>query len=218
MELALEREVDYIFISDDDGYPEKKMFENLQNKINIFGDKYFGYCTKVIYPSGEIQLSHRRNIFKNKIDIKDISSKESDYFKDFEINTFSFVGALLKKESVIETGLPISDFFIWYDDTEYSIRFSKNNKVICVVDAIIIHDVEKTVQSINWKTYYGIRNRLLLIKMHFGYIRFLFNFIKVFLGSFRLKNREHKLLNRIKRNASLDAFFNRTGKNKKYLP
>jgi len=88
---------------------------------------------------------------------------------------FRFVGPLVARGVVAAVGLPNKDFFIWFDDIEYSLRIHRlpGAQIIVVPDAVIMHDFggvyrearflwRRSVrnQQPAWKTYYGARNHL----------------------------------------------------------
>lgn len=87
---------------------------------------------------------------------------------------FSFAGPMISRRVIETVGLPRAEFFIWFDDAEYSLRVHDANlKVRVVPDAILFHDVGghpkinqllgKTLVRIvppSWKLYYGTRNML----------------------------------------------------------
>jgi rhamnopyranosyl-N-acetylglucosaminyl-diphospho-decaprenol beta-1,3/1,4-galactofuranosyltransferase len=87
---------------------------------------------------------------------------------------FRFVGPLVARGVVVAVGLPNKDFFIWFDDIEYSLRVLGRPEltVIVVPDAIVHHDFGQGAKQVRvlgrtsirmqhpaWKMYYGERNR-----------------------------------------------------------
>ncbi len=91
---------------------------------------------------------------------------------------FSFVGPLVPRAVVEAVGLPIREFFIWFDDYEYSLRIIERAdlRVVAVPDALFFHDMGTNARVVRflgwrsvrsdtspWKTYYGIRNPLYTI-------------------------------------------------------
>lgn len=165
---------DFLWISDDDAYPERKALE----KINCYAytnyDRVGAICGTVI-ENGEINYSHRRTYKKYIFGIKELNSNANDYTKEnFEIKLFSFVGVAIKKEVIANCGLPNKDYFIWYDDTEYSLKVSKKYSIVCIPDIKIIHDVSSANDELSWKSYYGFRNRLHMIKSNFSRLTYFF--------------------------------------------
>lgn len=91
--------------------------------------------------------------------------------------TFSFAGPMLSRRVIEAVGLPREDFFIWFDDGEYSLRVLEAGlRVRAVPGALLIHDVggqPQTRQLLGrsmlrivpppWKLYYGARNTLFVL-------------------------------------------------------
>lgn len=91
--------------------------------------------------------------------------------------TFSFAGPLLHRRVIEAVGLPRADFFIWFDDGEYSLRVLEARLRVCAVpEAILLHDVGGVPQERRllgrtrlrivpppWKLYYGARNTLFVL-------------------------------------------------------
>lgn len=91
---------------------------------------------------------------------------------------FAFVGPLIHREVVEKIGLPIKEFFIWFDDVEYALRIQTKAKmpVVVVPGAVFHHNfgsVKKEARFLwrrsmrgffaPWKLYYGTRNPIYII-------------------------------------------------------
>lgn len=86
----------------------------------------------------------------------------------FDVKSCSFVSCLVSREAVAAVGLPYREYFIWYDDSEYTQRLARWRPGIFVPSSQVDHllpqnrgvnwgDVnEKTI----WKFEYGIRNQI----------------------------------------------------------
>ncbi|WP_127129385.1 glycosyltransferase family 2 protein [Georgenia sp. SYP-B2076] len=80
----------------------------------------------------------------------------------------SFVSVLITREAVHAVGLPSANFFIWYDDAEYTQRLSKYRPGIFVADSKVDHMLPAN-RGVNWgdvnekniwKFEYGARNQV----------------------------------------------------------
>ena len=94
------------------------------------------------------------------------------------IKDATFVSLLINGEAIRKCGLPIKDYFIWGDDTEYTSRIVKNfGKAYLIGDSIAIHkrknskhttllyeDNEKRISMY----YYMYRNNLINKKLYEG--------------------------------------------------
>ena len=193
IEYALNNDADWIWVSDDDAYPDKNAIENATNYINKHNDSNLSaICGKVMVGS-RIDYSHRRTIKKGILKIHEIDSKYKDYTKaEFEINLFSYVGTIMNVNKIKKVGNVNKDLFIYYDDTDHSIRMNSVGKIICVPSIIINHDV---VDKLNngkyiWKNYYLFRNKLYFLKNNYG--KRYSNFEKLFIYLRILKKHNYK--------------------------
>ncbi|HIF9306001.1 TPA: glycosyltransferase [Photobacterium damselae] len=90
------------------------------------------------------------------------------------VNEWMFVGFCLNKSVINKVGLPVSDYFIYHDDSEYAMRINRSGyDILKLRDSIIEHgdfsnreffskkffkfDVKFPLMS-DWKLYYYIRN------------------------------------------------------------
>lgn len=196
---SLYKTVDYLLIIDDDAMLDKFFLQNILTHMSKDILAYSGTVeTKEV-----IDTSHRRYL-TNKIFMlkKDIPLKEyqKEYF-DYDLSTFC--GLLINSDIVKKIGLPKSEYFIWYDDTEYSLRIRKYTKIRNINCAKINHktNIDRSTK-LSWKSYYGYRNAIdvgrRFSKNKFLYLlyRYLFHIIRFFqfkIGSiFVKKEREYK--------------------------
>lgn len=83
------------------------------------------------------------------------------------VQTCSFVSALYTRETVERIGLPLREYFIWFDDAAYARMASVGiGPGVCILDSKVIHDTPTNIagdfskvdeQNI-WKFAYGARN------------------------------------------------------------
>ena len=119
--------------------------------------------------------------------------------------TFFFVGCVISRDVLKKIGLPKKDYFIYYDDTEYSLRVRECTEIINVSAAVIIHKTPKKDPKkknlIGWKNYYELRNSMLMkeehshwkwLKLYFYY--FYLRLILVVLFSKDFKDQRRKAL------------------------
>ena len=131
---AIELKYDYIFVMDDDTMLEDNTIEKLSGQISKIKDFSFLSC-KVLWKNGTLCC----------MNIPKISGNILEYHKYLEdgvihINSSSFVGCLINAKYVLEVGLPISEFFIWCDDVEFTSRLSKKAPGFLVTGSVVIHE------------------------------------------------------------------------------
>lgn len=152
LEEAKKLSADWIWVADDDAYPEENAFEEI-NKLSKEIDfvDYSAICGKIIN-NGKIDLEHRRRIKKGIVGIKEYNVTEEEYGREyFYIDSFSYVGTLINKEILKKVGSTLKDLFIYYDDTEHSYRLKQEKPIICVPAVIINHDSPIQENKVTWK-------------------------------------------------------------------
>lgn len=104
--------------------------------------------------------------------------------RSFLVQTCSFVSALYTRETVERIGLPLREYFIWFDDAAYARMASVGiGPGVCVLDSKVIHDTPDNIagdfsrvddRNI-WKFAYGARNEASYHLHHesvLSYVRF----------------------------------------------
>lgn len=215
LKFASKLSSNWIWVSDDDAFPAIDAIEKAQKYLD---PNLSAICGEVIN-NGKIDLSHRRNYKLGKFRVLSQNLPESEYYNDeFEITCFSYVGAVINKAKLEKIGLPRKEYFIWYDDTEHSLRLNKVGKIMCVPAVKIYHNVGMGNNKLSWKTYYGIRNRADLIKRNFPkkyYKNYCcINLTKAFINKILGNHEKAKLL----KNAILDSKSDNLGINNVYKP
>lgn len=92
---------------------------------------------------------------------------KSDLLKNhiLKISLATFVSFFLKRDVVKNIGLPIKEYFIWGDDTEYSGRISKNYNCYYCFDSVVIHKMNKNQAS---DAFFDIENIDRIRRMKLG--------------------------------------------------
>lgn len=87
--------------------------------------------------------------------------------KLIKVKSATFVSVLIPTKNVIEVGLPIKEFFIWGDDTEYTMRLSSKYDCYLAYESVVIHkriqqqslDFMTETNSVRLKNhFYSLRN------------------------------------------------------------
>lgn len=167
--IAIEKDAEWIILADDDLYLDKNYFLRLNDYIsdNNHCKDCSIICGKVLY-KGNISLGDRCRL-KSKWTIPFFTNiDEKEYEKEyFYCDLVSFLAAAINKNKLIKAGFIKSEYFIWFDDFEFSYRIGSIGKVICVPKLITHHDREDINNFLTWKLYYGYRNQTDFIKHHF---------------------------------------------------
>lgn len=161
---AFDAGFDFIWLSDDDAYPNSDALEILvkstQDFTQRFGHKPSFTCSNVKWIDG----SHcEMNTPATVWDWPRYYSPETPYFL---VGSCSFVSVLIPRWAFAKHGFPIKDYFIWYDDAEFTQRIARSHPGLFCPHSIVIHDVPDN-KGVNfslvsedniWKFRYGARN------------------------------------------------------------
>lgn len=215
-------DTDWIWLADDDAYPEKNAMEVLSdayNNINKNNDDNVAALFTSVINFGKYDLNHRRRVQKKINGVNFIPVQNNLYNQDFfEINQGSYVGMLAKTSALNQAGITREDYFIYFDDTEHTERLNKIGKLVCVPNARVVHDVTDD-HGISWKSYYSIRNSIRMIfdnyGIFFGSIEVLKKYFKLASGFNRTYSKEVKTMFKI---AIEDALKKNMGLHKIYKP
>lgn len=137
IEKAIELKYKFAWVMDDDSIPEKDALKSLIDKTKVLDNK-FSFLASMVYWTDNKIFPMNLPTFKYKRNIKKNLQILSDY-KIIEISSCSFVGCFLNIEYAKKIALPISEFFIYGDDVEYTSRLCKEEKAYFDIDSLIIH-------------------------------------------------------------------------------
>ncbi len=172
LEEAEKYQLDWIVSIDDDAMLNQHYLEYLMQYASAHPK-----CVAMsgtVRTNGKIQGIHRRKVVSKLLFLeKNISQRE--YQKEyFHCDCATFCGLTIRRDVIGQIGLPNAGYFLWYDDTEYSLRLRKMGGVINVSAAYLNHKVELptekqgVLERTTWRHYYGCRNRYDVAKRHFG--------------------------------------------------
>lgn len=167
---SLKFDLDYVWVSDDDAFPESNCFEIANNFLTHHNDENISAICGTVINRGKIDIVHRRRLKKiGFFPIQTFISKREYKKEFFKLNLFTYVGTFISVSKMKEVGVTIKDYFIYCDDTEHSYRMSCVGDIYCVPNIKIIHDgpLNNGKDGVNWKLYYGIRNSIDFIKRDF---------------------------------------------------
>jgi len=216
-----EKGYDWIWVMDDDALPKLDALEKL---VEFKDDSLAAICSVVVKrDTNEIDLMHRR-IF-NKLTLKEKPvSLENYQRKYFYFNEFSYVGSLINSKAIKLYGFTDKSFFIYYDDTEHSLRLSKFGKMICVTSSHVFHGSksksETKIKTYDYKTYYLVRNHIFVLKKYGNPFMFLF-YIKYYqMRNYAAKilKRRDKVIYNLHKEAIIDGLKGNVGVKMPYLP
>ncbi len=163
--LALLRGADWVWLMDDDAIPEPTALAALLTILPNLPANAGALCSGV-KEQGCWARRHRR--YLNRLTGWERSLSSHVYEREaVEIDTGSFVGFLVSAAAVRQAGLPNVNFFLAYDDTDYSLRLQDAGWRLWLVPGSVIQHLKHPDSRLHrsrfaGKHYYNIRNRLIV--------------------------------------------------------
>lgn len=165
-------DIDWIWVADDDAYPALDVFEKAKSFIDSHWneiDEIAAVCGVCSFDGGYSNIQRFR-YKKTLLGIQDMPVPSEWYNRGtFDIDMYSFVGTILKRDNLLKAGLPRKDFFIYQDDLEHATRMRKTGRIVCTSTIQISHkDNNPSSNDATWRDYYASRNIVVLYKEHFS--------------------------------------------------
>ena len=170
---------DHVWIMDDDCYPQPAALEALVKGfddavVELGGDVPFA-CSVVEFTDGSICEMN------NPVPTWDWGRLLVKGQRNVMVTACSFVSVLIPRWAIGEYGLPYREYFIWFDDREYTLRVTRRCPGVQVLDSVVVHDMGDN-RGVNfamvdrkslWKFAYGVRNEASYQLHHRGPLYFL---------------------------------------------
>lgn len=169
LQYALDRGVEWVWLMDDDAVPEPEALAALLAALPGLPERTGALCSAV-REYGALAVQHRRR-FNRWIGTEHPVSMARYTDSWVEIDTGSFVGFLVSARAAREVGLPSEDFFLAYDDTDYSLRLREAGWRLWLVPASVVNHLRTAVSRLRSsrfgpKHYFNIRNRIVVKRRH----------------------------------------------------
>ena len=220
---AMSLNPDWIYLADDDAYAEPDMMEQFYKFCDTHDvDKLSAICGAVYNLEGKLALQHRCTYqIINRINFSRKDSVESDYKNEyFKIDLLSYVCSFLNVKALNKVGLVNPNYFIYYDDTEHSIRLKKYGDILCVSNIRILHEenigASDMDYKLSWREYYYCRNNIFMLRKHF--LRIAIDRTMYMRQSKLKSNKCDSVYKNMIRSAIRDAWLGKLGKHKVYRP
>lgn len=143
MKYAAENGYRYCWIMDDDVICKSNALEELYNTYHLKENIGF-VCSKVVGIDGSPMNTP-------EVDTRPSKNGYPDWMKMIDyglikVKNATFVSVFLSTQMIFDVGLPLKEFFIWGDDTEYTQRLSSKYECYVSVKSIVVH--KRTIQGI----------------------------------------------------------------------
>lgn len=187
VELALEEGTDWVWLMDDDAEPEPDAHERLMGSRVAADPGTAVLCTAVVHPDGRIDGQHRCSLGRLVLPLGEEAYAPGTHA---DVDCASFVGFCVRSSVARAIGPVKAEFFLGYDDAEWSLRARRHGRIRLVPEARIVHKIvigggEQTRRAklANrllgqeyssspwrgfWKDLYRVRNVMWLMREHAG--------------------------------------------------
>ena len=129
---------EYLWLMDDDTIAEETALEELLRAAATLKDEFGFLSSLALWTDGT----------PCRMNIPEVSEhwweETNGIFEQglMRINCASFVSLFLKASVVKQVGLPIKEFFIWGDDTEYTMRISRQYPCYFAYRSKVVHEMK----------------------------------------------------------------------------
>lgn len=229
IKVARNDDADWIWIMDDDTIPSETCLEELIKSLDIINGK-IGFLASTVYGvDNECMNVPQISDYKGKNGY--VQWQQYAKYGIIGIDVATFVSILVNGKATKKIGLPFKDYFIWGDDTEYTLRLSqKYGRGYAIGKSIAIHKrtgskslsiYEETNMDRIKFYYYMVRNNYINMKTYYSrkklirfYLSWKFKTIKLFFSNSEHKFYKIKMINKGLRHAMFKkydykAFINR---------
>ncbi|MDQ6755766.1 MAG: glycosyltransferase family 2 protein [Bacteroidota bacterium] len=166
IKTAYEKEYNWIWLMDDDGYPKEDALEKLLEDDNE---------ELLLRNCAVINKEDKKSFVWKTLHYKNIDEVEKSVIQNI---AHPFNGTLLHRRIVERVGFPNPNLFLWGDETEYYYRIIKKNAIpFCTItNSIHYHPAtsfsykQEWDYKSGWKMYYYIRNRFHVHRSKFSAI------------------------------------------------
>ncbi|MFZ2967030.1 MAG: glycosyltransferase family 2 protein, partial [Leuconostoc falkenbergense] len=203
---------DFVWLMDDDTVPQSDTLSQLLAFSNV--KKNFGFlASDVRWTDGHRALMNR------PAPMNRLKKVPEDLTEPIQVQNATFVSLLMRRSVVKQIGLPITDFFIWGDDIEYTERAARVALGYFVPSAKVVHKMATNVGSsllndVSERTpryFYSYRNKVYYARKRDSYRKYR-AFLSIFLEYLQIKfsrtERKQEKLSTLKRGVSAGKSFN----------
>lgn len=191
---AIKNEYDYIWLMDDDGYPD---FQALQILINSFSYNKKAVCISsavvdeinsntFIFPYPKLDKNNNPQIFSFKRKYK--NTKEINNLTVNHLYPYAqlFNGALISIKAINKIGNINKDYFIFGEEVDYYYRLKEIGNIFTNFKALHYHPNVSNRKYTLTKIYYYVKNSIINNNKYFNYVplRNLFVVLIVLVRSF----------------------------------
>ena len=129
---------DSFWLMEDDTIIQKDTLSHILETIKIVGIDFGFISSLALWTDNSLCKMNHHYIAKNWNEHKELIQKGI-----LPIEIATFVSFFTRREIVEKIGFPIKDYFIWGDDTEYSLRISRQYPCYLSANSEVIHKMKE---------------------------------------------------------------------------
>lgn len=163
VQRALELGYDWLWLFDDDCEAEPDALQKLLEGEEIYRQATRRetplLCSKVLQPDGQYHM-----VGAPVVDYYNLLAFLRAFDQGFLLTRMCTFNSLLVRASVVrKVGPPRRDFFLWWDDTEFTARLTRQELGVWVPGSRVVHKAALGMHS-PFRQYLDVRNRLWSVK------------------------------------------------------
>lgn len=138
VELCLKEGTEWIWLMDDDAEPAPDALERLLAAPVAEDPDTAVLCTAVVHPDGRVDGQHRCSFGRFVLPLKPEAYVTGNYA---DVDCASFVGFCIRADVARAIGPVKAEFFLGYDDAEWSLRARRHGRLRLVPESRIVHKI-----------------------------------------------------------------------------
>lgn len=152
LRMGCDTDADWLWLMDDDAEPEPDALRRLLASPVAADPGSVALCTSVVHLDGSVDPLHRCRLGRFVTPLP-LGAYAPGTHAD--VDCASFVGLFVRAGAARTAGLPRREFFLGYDDAEYSVRLRRQGRIRLVPESRIVHKIvvgggEATGRSRRW--------------------------------------------------------------------
>lgn len=176
VDLAMEKNAEYIFVLNNDTIVDPDCISNMVSTMEI--DKSIAISGPILY-----DLEYQNNSFMktdkvqscglriNSFTGRTVSNSNNINDKISEHPIISGAALMIRKSIIEEFGFMKDYFFLYYEETDYCLSLKKENpniKICTINNAYIWHESSNNIDEKLYSLYYSHRNKIIFMRKHFS--------------------------------------------------
>lgn len=155
-----EHGADLVWLMDDDTVPTPTALEALLTARDAYDGEVTALASRVVWTDGS---DHPMNTPRRRPGVAVDDLRRARAAGAMPVRSMSFVSMLVDARAVRRSGVPVTDYFLWNDDFEYSARLLRDGVGLYVPASVVEHRTARpagTEEDPGPRFYYEVRNKV----------------------------------------------------------